>query len=185
MLAIYLSMLTAPDEKVRLSVIYDQMKGPCLGIATRITRNPVLAEDALHNTFLKIISQKDWFFGLPPDRQKALLVIIVKNKSIDILRHENLRCGDSLDDAGEDALRDDTDIAADYINLESYARLKGYIRALPEIYKTVCELRFLLDMDNGQIAQTLDLQKDVVAKRIQRARAMLKNKLVTGGDNNA
>jgi len=31
MLAIYLSMLTAPDEKVRLSVIYDQMKGSSTG----------------------------------------------------------------------------------------------------------------------------------------------------------
>jgi RNA polymerase sigma-70 factor (ECF subfamily) len=169
-------MLDTENERQTFSELYDRMNLKCLHIARKITIDHSLAEDAVHNAFLKIIEKKDRYFSLPCYQQDALIVTIVKHKAIDIVRTIQKPTVD-IDELDREVVSDNVDVSLVYENAESYEGLRGLIRALPEIYRVVFEMRYIQDFTNAEIGDFLDITKETVAMRLMRARARLKKML--------
>ena len=55
------------------------------------------------------------------------------------------------------------------------------IRALPEQYRTILELKFLWEWTDRAIAQAVGLSVDAVSARVSRGRKLLQKKLTRGG----
>lgn len=55
MLTVYLSVLDTDEEKSKMEELYNTYKGLMLHIAFDILKDYDLANDALHNAFLKIM----------------------------------------------------------------------------------------------------------------------------------
>jgi len=173
MLILYVSMFNSESDRQNFADFYQRVKLRCFHVAIGITKDKGLAEDALHNGFEKLLSIKESFFALPCNKQESLIVVIVKNKAIDLMRKEK-KTTVGLDEAAEEVIADDSDIVMDYENNESFERLVGYIKALPEIYQIVFELKYLHGFSISEIAGLLDLSKNTVTVRLNRAR----NKLI-------
>lgn len=72
-------------------------------------------------------------------------------------------------------LDEEFEVMADYsVDGDSeYNRLVAVIRSMPENYRTVFELKYVLEYSNIEIAKVLGITEDAVAARIYRGRKKL------------
>ncbi len=182
MLMFYLSMLDNEDEKFAFEVIYEECKLPCLHVALKITKNQALAEDAVHNAFISLIENKDKYFQLSRCKLKSLIVIITKNKAIDLLRGEKHQASTPIEDITDDILADSFDLSEYVESNESYKHLVSCVSGLPEKYRVIFQLRYMHDLSNKEIAEHLGETQQIVAMQLHRAKKLLRDSLIKEGD---
>lgn len=165
---LFLSMLESDGERRIFSELYNQYGNAMLRVARRyFPEDPQDAEDAVQNAWLKVIKNILKIQEIPCKKRGAYLVIIVRNEAIAILRkrRRELPFEDAL--AGEAAgLGDDS--GKPVIEL---------IRAMPDTYRAVLEMRFVEERSTKEIAAALHLTETAVNTRIHRGRAILIEKL--------
>ena len=83
---IYLSLLDTQEDISKFELIYNTYKKQMYYTANNILKDNYLAEDAVHNAFLRIIDNLEKIDDVNSHNTKGLIVIIVKNVSIDIYR---------------------------------------------------------------------------------------------------
>jgi DNA-directed RNA polymerase specialized sigma subunit, sigma24 homolog len=83
---IYLSLLDTEEDISKFEEIYNTYKKQMYYTANNILKDSHLAEDAVHNAFLRIINNLEKIQDINSHKTKGLIVIIVKNASIDIYR---------------------------------------------------------------------------------------------------
>ena len=82
-------MLETGHERNKMTELYEEHRYALLMYALKVTNNnQAMAEDAVHNAFLSIIKEKEKYLYLDSRDFRALSVIIVRNKCIDLLRKE-------------------------------------------------------------------------------------------------
>ena len=167
---IYLSLLDSEEEISKFELIYSTYKKQMYYTANNILKDSHLAEDAVHNAFLRIINNLEKIEDINSHKTKGLIVIIVKNVSIDIYRknkkeRDNTIFIDDLDDIN----------GYDEINKNNLGYLEIAISKLPENYKQVFLLKFSHELTDNEISEILDIKPDNVRKRISRGREKLKN----------
>nr|WP_296109067.1 sigma-70 family RNA polymerase sigma factor [uncultured Terrisporobacter sp.] len=167
---IYLSLLDSEEEISKFELIYSTYKKQMYYTANNILKDSHLAEDAVHNAFLRIINNLEKIEDINSHKTKGLIVIIVKNVSIDIYRknkkeRDNTIFIDDLDDIN----------GYDEINKNEIGDLEIAISKLPENYKQVFLLKFSHELTDNEISEILDIKPDNVRKRISRGREKLKN----------
>ena len=167
---IYLSLLDSEEEISKFELIYSTYKKQMYYTANNILKDSHLAEDAVHNAFLRIINNLEKIEDINSHKTKGLIVIIVKNVSIDIYRknkkeRDNTIFIDDLDDIN----------GYDEINKNDIGDLEIAISKLPENYKQVFLLKFSHELTDNEISEILDIKPDNVRKRISRGREKLKN----------
>ncbi len=102
-LPIYLAMLEDEQDKKKITELYEEFLYACLHVALKITNNITMAEDAV----LSVIKHKEEMFALSRRNFRKKIVIIVKNKCIDIIRKNKLTSYTFIDDM-ENELASDT-----------------------------------------------------------------------------
>ena len=167
---IYLSLLDSEEEISKFELIYNTYKKQMYYTANNILKDSHLAEDAVHNAFLRIINNLEKIEDINSHKTKGLIVIIVKNVSIDIYRknkkeRDNTIFIDDLDDIN----------GYDEINKNDLGDLEIAISKLPENYKQVFLLKFSHELTDNEISEILDIKPDNVRKRISKGREKLKN----------
>ena len=130
--------------------------------ALAIVRDPRLAEEAVQETWLKVVRLAECAERQDIERQ---LFSILKNTALDILRKERRYLPlpeqwEKSEGGGE----------PDGELVDQIARL---IRALPEHYRLVLEMKYLGECSNREIAQRLGVGESTVSTRVQRGRALL------------
>ena len=101
------------------------------------------------------------------------IVTIVKNTSIDMLRREkHLVLTDDWSTCERPSEQEPGDL---------FGRLVSIIRAMPEIYRSALEMRFVLEMEHKEIAKALGISETAVTARISRGRKLLIEKLKEEG----
>jgi RNA polymerase sigma-70 factor (ECF subfamily) len=171
-----------PKEQQAVAKIYARIKTKCMAVAMKITGETALAEDAIHAGFLKVLENREKIFAMPCHKQDAYIVIIVRNKSIDLMR--GLKYTDNIcDAAGNELLASDLvlDVEQIHESNEQYKNLLAMVDSLPGTYREVFVLRYLHDFSNEEIAEALGIKKSTVAKQLERARNKMKQKIQEGG----
>ena len=82
MLNLYLLMIDSTDDKNKLELIYNQYKNLMLNRAYDILKDRGLAEDAVHNAFIRILKNLDKISEINCPKTKSFVVVIVENVSI-------------------------------------------------------------------------------------------------------
>ena len=128
-------------------------------------------EDAAQQAWLRLLQswERVSTFGL--EEACGYAVTVAKNAAIDLLRAQ--RHTVSFSDEWEPPAP--TDSAGEY------AYLVSLVRALPEGYRRVLELKLVEEQSNQEIARRLGLNESTVATRIQRGKAMLRERLKKEG----
>lgn len=161
---------TRPARAVELAGSYREFRGGLLGFLQAATGNPAVAEDLLHEVFIKALAALDR--GVTPASMPAWLHRIARNTVID--HYRTRRPTETLPDEllvsdGPYRLPPEQTLAL---------CLKPFINELPAIYRdamlaTAIEGRSLVD-----VSRELELSVSAVKSRVSRGRRMLRKKVL-------
>lgn len=163
---IYLSMIETEEEKSKFTRIYEKYRKLMFYVANRILQDDYLSEDAVHQAFLKIIDHLDKISENDCHKTKSYMVIIVRNCAINLYNQRKNHPTVSLDE--NPGLAEDRPFEIEELDLLTKAVAK-----LPEIYRDILTLKYVHDLSNGEIAETLNLSEPTVRKRIERAKSRI------------
>ena len=146
--------------------------------AMRRLRDPILAEDAVHDVFEAVLAGRASFAGRSALR--SWLTAVLKHKIVDSVRrspdHASIDAhGDDESDAGRPfdvaCDRPQPDEMAEH--RERLARALDGIDRLPPTLRDAMRLRVLEDRETGDICGALGISEENLFVRVHRARKML------------
>lgn len=182
MLAIYISMLDTNLEKDKMTEIYERYKFTFFKIALNLTNDKQMAEDAVHNSFIAIIDQKEKYFNLDGSEFLFSSVLIVRNKSIDLIRKEKRYVDIPIDEL-EIYLEPSEPSVEEQIELKSkYELLWRQLDRLDELNKQILLLKYEGRLTYKEIGQALGLTESHVQTKIYRAKEKLRRFYESEGD---
>lgn len=163
-------MIETEDDRNKFERLYIKYRNLMFYIANQILHNEVIAEDAVHYTFLKIIEIIDKIEDISCHKTKSLIVIMTRNNSINIYNRAKHHANIPFDEV-EDAISDDRTDTSE-MNF-----IMSAILGIPVIYSDILKLKYIQGYTNSEIAELLNITEANVRKRLERAREMLKNAL--------
>jgi RNA polymerase sigma factor (sigma-70 family) len=137
------------------------------------------AEDALGQTALVALNRMPQ--ELQPDEERRWLLRLVHSKCMDIHRHRKrsrVLVRDADDTSAEEEIQEaGPGLESSLLESELIAVTRNRIQKLPPRLRSVAELHLLRDMPYSEIADLLALTEVNVRKRMQNARALLREHL--------
>lgn len=165
------------DKADKITKLYDKYSKLMRAEAYNILKDYALAEDAVHQAFIKIMNNMEKINHENEAKIRNFLVIVCRNTAIDIY---NKRLYLNNNSEVIDYENDDSEIASDYtepskvlIDKENIERLAEIIGKLPAIYRDIILLEKLHGNTKEEIAELLGINYETVRKRSLRARKML------------
>lgn len=176
MLMLYLSAIETPEQKSKFEQLYYAYKNLMFYIAKNILADDFLAEDAVHEAFLRILKYLDKINEPDCHKTKSFIVIVTENIAIDLYRKNKRTAATSLEE---------TEYCPSYPCFSSEFmenNVEKAIFALPENYASVLKMKYLLDFDYPEIAGMLNISEENVRQRIVRGKKKLAELLAKEDD---
>lgn len=172
MLLLYLNSIEDPHNISKFEQLYLLYREKMYWKAYNILQDNYLAEDAVHDAFLRIAKYMDSITEIDCNKTAALLVIIVKNISIDIYRKRKKCNYVSLEEGDSQVFY--TENPTDSLDEQQLIR---YIKELPDNYRDILILKYYIGYKNKEIANYLNVKESSVRVRIMRGKKLLEKKL--------
>jgi len=144
-----------------------------------ILNNYADAEDAVHETFVRIIKNLSKIKDVEPQQTKSFIAIIVRNICYDMLRKSTREALYEECDLNEYTANDVIKETETKLDCET---VMNNINELSPTLKNIATLYFVMQYSGPQIAEILDLSESAVYSAISRARRILIKK--HGGNTN-
>ena len=170
MLSMYLSMVETEEQRGMVGRLYIDQKQTMYHTAFAILKNKQDAEDAVHEAFLRIITNIDKLSEIGSEKIKSFVIIVVKNIAIDIYRK---RLQITTVDASEDDDTDISEVERKVLESSEYDILNKVVGMLPETQRNVLILKYYHDMTTADISAMLGVTASAVRTRICRAERKL------------
>ena len=155
------------------------MKGVCI----RYVANSELAEDIMHEAFIKVFQNVDKVIWKGEGTFKAWMVRIMVNNCIDYLKQAkrlvNVAIENAEDIANEYEESDDETSLFGMVKKQGIGKeeLMEMLESLPESNRLVFNLYAIEQMKHKEIAEILGIAEEASRARLKRARIQLKEKL--------
>ena len=167
-------------DRNQVEDIYRNFGSIMLYIAEGILGDRYRAEDAVSQSFIKIIDHLQKITFSDCNKTKGLVVIIVRNTCYDMLKHEK-----NIDVLPPEAMEAEPDEAEDtplehVISEESYGRIMACLSCLNHSYRDILRLKYVYEYANAEIAGILAITEGNVRARLSRARQALIQELEKG-----
>lgn len=178
MLAFYLTQVESDDDKACIIDIYENHKKRMWLVAKGILSDDVLAEDAVHNAFLGLISRVDKLKTLDDDELLAYITTTVKNaaKTIRIKRSkQNVVDLEALQDTA------DPHSESDFKEKDIQLFAKQALAQIPDTYKDVLYYYLIENESEKNIAALLQRKESTVRQQIKRGKALFAEAIRKGG----
>jgi RNA polymerase sigma factor (sigma-70 family) len=154
--------LVARSDESALAELYDRIGGVAYGLAFRILRDESLAEDAVQEAFLGLWRGAGSFI---PERAKAStwILTLVHRRAVDLVRREERRRTEPLDDAPEPVTGSAEDSA--WLRLER-ERVQGALAQLPDQQREAIELAYYGGFTQAELAERLGQPLGTIKSRM-------------------
>lgn len=174
MLLFYLSLIETEEDKSKFERLYYDYRKLMKHIAIHMLHDEFLAEDAVHEAFIKLTHH---ISGVNEDDRHKTKAFIVKSVCLDMLRKDKKDKSFSLEEID----------SMGYVNDDSFKTLEvedvySVISSLSDTYREIIELKVVHNLSDKEIADVLGISNAAVRKRTQRAREILKKKLAQRGE---
>ena len=150
--------------------IVSRFLSPALGTAHQILSDAALAEDAVQETFLRIVRKREQYIASMPFSR--WFYAILRNVCRDMLRGRGRR-RKAIEEAAAMSPRE-----ADQPPLDSFDSL-DLMAKLPKEARDALTLRIVHDMPFRDVAAALGISEEAAKKRAQRALRRLREQLCT------
>lgn len=165
MIVIILGVLT-DSERDLVNQIFRELNIQLFHISLKMLRSHSDAEEAISQTFLKIIDHIEKISKLPCPQIAPYCVVIVKNESINILRRKKKQiCFDDLDYLDNDAFLGAGEKLYEHMDKDE---LRKAISELSDEERYLIQLRFANEMSYKEIAGIIGVSEETAKKRGQR-----------------
>lgn len=171
-----LSRARAGDARA-FRAIYDANAGLAYGFLRRMLLEDAAAEDALQETFVRVLRALDRFDPSGPARLSTWIVAIARRVALDALdqRSRTGRLSGEIGRNGVEAAAGGPPDPAERADLRR--ALEAAVAALPEAQRTVFILCECCHLGYAEIAAVEQIDLGTVKSRLHRARAALQGKL--------
>lgn len=155
----------AAGDRAAFRTIYDRHGGAMYAVAMRITRQPALASDAVHDAFLQVWRNADRF---DTDRgsPQAWLMTLVRYRSMDIARR---RGRETSDEDLPERPDEDPDPLERLETSRDASALHACLGQLPEDRRRLVALAFVEGLSHADLATKLELPLGTVKSWIRRS----------------
>jgi RNA polymerase sigma-70 factor (ECF subfamily) len=145
--------LVARSDEVALGELYDRFGRIAYGLALRVLRDPGLAEDAVQEAFLQIWRGAERFV---PERAKASawIMTLVHRRAVDLVRREERRRADPLEDASAVAGAEGSAEDLAWLRFER-ERVQAALSRLPDQQREALELAYYGGFTQSELAERL------------------------------
>ena len=169
-----LVLLAARSQQGALAELYDRYGRPAYGLALRVLRDEALAEDAVQEAFLAVWRTAPRFV---PERGKAStwILTLVHRRSVDLVRREERRRADALEQAPEPEARAAVDEEA-WLHLQR-ERVQEALRKLPDQQREAIELAYYGGFTQSELAERLGQPLGTIKSRMFMGLARLRELL--------
>lgn len=174
MLQLYLQLLDTEEKKQGFELLYETYRKLMHWVANNILHDEKLAEDAVHEAFLRIIKNFHKINEILCPETRSFVVIIVRNIALNM--REKKKPEDEFHEVMED-ISFGFDETADEICRKE---IIDAILSLSDALKEVVMLYGYFGYTISEIAKLLDITEDAAYKRLQRARNILAQKIERG-----
>ncbi|HEY8408409.1 MAG TPA: sigma-70 family RNA polymerase sigma factor [Gaiellaceae bacterium] len=143
--------LAARSEHSALAELYDRYGRPAYGLALRVVRDESLAEDAVQEAFLTVWRTAARFV---PEKGKAStwILTLVHRRAVDVVRREQRRRADSLEQAPEPGGGGADEEA--WLRLQR-ERVQAALKQLPDQQREALELAYYGGFTQSELAERL------------------------------
>ena len=161
--------LTTSEHTRKFELLYIQYRYLMLKIANDILHDNFLAEDAVHEAFIKIAQNIKNIKDVFSKATQQYVITITKNTAIDIYRKKSSYNQRETDlEEGNDC-----ELPSFASQAESDHFVMELFENLPKSYQDVFILKYCCDLDTAQIARTLDIKQCTIRQRLARGKAIL------------
>lgn len=164
MLNFFLAALETVKERLRFTEIYKQYHVQMENVAIHILKEQKDAEDAVQNAFMQVIRHFEKTSKISCEELPFWLISIVKNEALMILRKKKKIV----------PMEDWDGIANTVSDITEYEELVELFARLPDTYRAVLEMKYLLDYSDKEISKCLGISVTAVSTRASRGRELLR-----------
>jgi RNA polymerase sigma factor (sigma-70 family) len=156
-----LEAVAAGDEEA-LGALYDRFGRVAYGVAVRILRDRALAEDAVQEAFLALWRSAD-SYRQERAKPSTWILTLVHRRAVDLVRREDRRRGEPLDEAPEPVVGNVPEEA----NLrERRTAVQAALRELPADQRQALELAYYGGFTQSELAERLGVPLGTVKSRM-------------------
>lgn len=176
MLLLYMSLLETQEEQDRFEFLYENFRHGMFYVARSILHNDAIAEDAVHDSFIRVMRHID---KVPENAAEArgFLTVVVRNVSCSMLRTASQIHEVQPDSMNECMPDNGFDAEQIFLEKESVEQLSELISQLPESYSSVISLKVGLGLSDREVAELLNITESNVRIRFHRGRQQLMKRL--------
>jgi len=165
--------VTTPEK------IYEEYYGLMMHIALGVLEGHALAEDAVSESFIKIMKHNEKIAGLARHQRKSYIVSIVRTTSLDMLRKRGgaFASKEDPDKALESVADSSIPVLDGLIAREGCESIVDAIKSLPGTLRDVAYLSLVYDQSHEEISSMLGISYDTSKTRLSRAKKLIREKL--------
>lgn len=186
MLTVLLTLIDTPEEKKRFEELYHQYERLLYFIAKQRLGDVQLAEDAVNETFIRVIKHFDGIEEIDSPRTKRYLVVILKNVCSDIYakqkRQSDYSAGDDLEFIADSKALDSPSTQDLFFQKFDLEIIQMALKTLPDEQQEVLYLSVVACKSREDIAELTGTNIETVKKRLYRARKKLREALEAQDD---
>lgn len=190
MIQLYLQLLDTQTEQEKFERLYYQYKRLMYWIANHILGDSHLAEDAVHEAFLKIIKNFHKIGEISCPQTKRFVVIIVRNAARNLLAKESrlrsmqdfgMTCGDAGEEEASRSIWENLSSGFDETpDAVLHKEILQTAQSLPDWAADVLLLSAVYGCSVREVAIACGITTEAAKKRLQRARVLFRNKMKEG-----
>lgn len=165
----YLMMIDTEEDKRKFVILYEKYRYLMMKIAYDVLGDNYLAEDAVHETFIKIAKNMSKIGDVNAQETKRYLITVTKNASIDFYRKRGTQMKREV---FTDELKEN-EVPSIYIETDMDNAILDILKKLPEKYRDVFLLKYSSRLDNSEIADILGISEGNVRQRLLRGKEMV------------
>ncbi len=167
---IYLSLLDSREDHSKFTRLYNTYRHIMMHTAYTILEDHGLAEDAVHDAFVRVAKNFHKVGDVNSSRTKVFMVIITRNVALTMARQQG-RTFVFDEETAINAISDST-TDRDFESFD-FDRIVDAIKALPPTYRDTLYLHVVEGYSTKEISDMLELGNEAVKKRLQRGRKKL------------
>lgn len=166
---IYLMIIEAEGDKRKFVTLYEEYRYLMLKVAYDVLGDNYLAEDAVHEAFIKVALNISKVGDIHAQETKRYLITITKNAAIDFYRKRSVQIKREIfiDELGE------AEVPLTYVETDEDNQILNILLNLPVKYRDVFLLKYSSKLDNDEIAELLKISEGTLRQRLARGKEMI------------
>jgi RNA polymerase sigma factor (sigma-70 family) len=169
--------LVARSDETALAELYERFGRIAYGLALRIVRDPSLAEDAVQEAFLSVWRSAGRFVA-ERARASTWILTLVHRRAVDLVRREEPRRAEPLDDVSHAATGSTEDEA--WLRLQR-ERVQEALKKLPDQQREALELAYYGGFTQSELADRLGQPLGTIKSRMFAGLSRLRELLAESG----